>query len=281
MREASRRAKKPPIWLADCERKREGQSPAKSARSTKRREGQEAAHHEGERELVVVLEVNLVGRVAREVLLEEPGEELGLGVGVRVLDLDVDQVERGLGKELERVLGRGRVLERRLLLLVVGGLGGLGLGGLGRSLGLGGLSGGVLLGGNVGRDLGSERDAGEGLGDLGVVDNGLLEADDVGVLLLVLGAEELGEGVGEDAGDRDVGERDAVADEERVGREVLVERGEDGLDLLEAVLEDGLDEGDVVVEHAVQDRDALVDLFARSKERRERSQERGAKERRA
>lgn len=66
----------------------------------------------------------------------------------------------------------------------------------------------------------------------------LEEADRVGELGGLLGAEELGEAVGEDRGDGDVGEGDALADEEGVGGEVGLEDTEGLDDGLDAVLED-------------------------------------------
>lgn len=81
----------------------------------------------------------------------------------------------------------------------------------------------------------------------------LLEPQRVGELLLLLRAKEPGEPISKSRSDGDVGQGDAVADEERSVGEVSLERSHSVKDLVESVLEDGLDEGDEVDEHAGAD----------------------------
>jgi hypothetical protein len=172
--------------------------------------------HEGLGELVIVLvldgpqSVLVLGNLLPEVL-----HGLGLVVvGVESLPL-IERVGRA-GEEVNGVLGLG--LSGHVVLLIHG----LGLG-LGGSLGLLGLGGSLLLGGLVLES--GLLDELEGVGnvrvDLLVVD-GLVPARDVGVLGTPLLVEEELEAAGDDADGEQVSEGDALANEEGVVQQVLL-----------------------------------------------------------
>lgn len=171
--------------------------------------------HEDAGELVVVLVLDAPERV---LILGDGLPEVLHGLGLVVVGVEaLPLIERvaGTGQEVDGVLGLG--LSGGLVLID-----GLGLG-LGGSLGLLGLGGSLLLGGLV-LESGLLEQL-EGVGnvrvDLLVVD-GLVPTGDVGVLGAPLLVEEELEAAGDDADGEQVSEGDALANEEGVVQEVLL-----------------------------------------------------------
>ncbi|TIA29845.1 hypothetical protein D6C78_09973 [Aureobasidium pullulans] len=180
--------------------------------------------HEGEGKLVVVLVVHSPEGVLLEVdVLPEPGKGDLAGLLVRVLALELVNLESGAAESLDGVLGLGG--GRGLLLIVVLGGSSLGLGGLLRLLSLGG---GLLLGGLVGDGLLNEFEL---LGNVrvdGLVGDSLEPTGDVGVVAAPLLVEEVLEAAGDDAGSEDVGKSEALTNEVGVDEEVVL-KGTDSL----------------------------------------------------
>jgi hypothetical protein len=199
--------------------------------------------HEGLSELLVVLEVDPPCRVTLSIvamsssvfsfllwskmqhsLLVEPlkGTTGTAGLLVRVSAFPVLEVQCRFGEVVEGVLGFGLLRNEVILLLIVSSLG------LGLLLSLGGSrsSGGgrlLLLGRGDKLDglLGVLCLAEDG-GELGLVDDGLEVADEMGELGTERGIDGGGDSALDDGGDEDIGKGDALADEEGAGREVGV-----------------------------------------------------------
>ena len=181
-----------------------------------RRHTNQVGGHEGESQLIVVLVVNLVEGVLLEVdVLPEPGKGDLAGLLVGVLALPVVEDECSTGQRLEGVLGLGG----RCSLLLLLGLRSLGLRGGLRLLLL--LLTTLLLGRNVLQCLGDELELASDSGVAGLVADGLVPTGDVGVRVTPLLVEEVLEATGDDAGDEEVGEGEALADEVGVCKEVL------------------------------------------------------------
>jgi len=225
--------------------------------------------HEGEGELLVVLEVDTPDGEALgvEVLVEPLERAAGTaGVEVRVLALPLLEVERRLGERVEGVLGLGLLGDKGLLgllvdLLLLGGL--LLLLSLGL-LGLGGLGGLLLLGGSD--ELGlllDELDVAvvEDGGKLGRLDDGVGVTNNVGDLGADRSVNEAGEGVGEGSGEEDVGDRETLANNVGLLEEDLVKGLEATNDLVDEGLEDGLVVGDAAREDLVGEAKADEDLL--------------------
>lgn len=217
-------------------------------------------------ELVVVLEVDLPDREALvvKVLVEPLDRAVGTaGVKVRVLALPLLEVEGRLREVVKGVLdldlgGDEGLLLLGLGLLLLGGSLGL-LGGLGLLLLLGLLS---LGGGDEGGLLLNELEALVDLGELGRADDSGNVADNVGDLGAEGRVDQLGEGVGNGRGDEDVGDGEALANEEGLLDEDLVEDGEALNGVLDNAVEDGLRVGVDTTEdlagNAELDEDLLV-----------------------
>lgn len=137
------------------------------------------------------------------------------------MTLPLIEGETGLGESLARVLGLGG-LSGDLLLLSGGGL--LLLLGLGRLLLLL-----LLLGGDEDDGLLDESGLSDNGGNVRLVHDGVEETEGVGEGGAELGVEDLGESERERDGDEEIGEGDALSDEEGARGEGLLEVGEVGL----------------------------------------------------
>ena len=210
LREASRRAKRPP-------------APVRKVYSERKfKLTNQVVGHEGHLELIVVLEVHAPQGVLLGVeVLPEPWEGNGAGLLVGVLALPVVHDHAGLGKALERVLsglGSGLLLLRLSL-----------LGGGGSLL--------LLLWGNVLEAL-LTHDGGlnNGLVD-GLVDDSLEPSGGGRVLHTPAAVQDELETARGKATSEDISEGDALADEEGVGSQVSLEDVIDGEGALSGLLD--------------------------------------------
>ncbi|KAI3486176.1 hypothetical protein L1887_50317 [Cichorium endivia] len=238
---------------------------------TRKEAADEVVGLEDRLELVVVLVVELDDRVSLGVkVLKEPGQRLLARVLVRVGALPLVQVERRLGQVVQRVLGLGRRLG--LVVLVVLGRGrSLGLLGLGSGGSLGLL---LLLGRNKLDVVLGELELLVDGEHLGLVGDGVEVAHRVGVLGAEVDAAEAGEDHADRGGEVEVGEGDAVADDEGLLLELGLDVGEGTVEVGPDTLLSGLVVGDDVeaeeheLDAVVQDlvlgeRDPLVDKGGR------------------
>lgn len=222
----------------------------------------QVGRHEHLGELIVVLEVDSPdGPTLLVEVLVEPGDGTGLGVFVGVHSLPVVQLEVGLGQVIQGVLGLGLSGHKRLLVIIIlSSL--LGLGGLGGSRGGGSLGLLLLLGGLVLRRGRGVSDLTVDGSELGALDNGLEESDNVGDSLSDRSVEVACETGVEDGGNGNIGQSNSVTDEESSGLEELLEGFESSLDLAEEGGVDGLVVGNVTGDHTMEgterDRDLLV-----------------------
>lgn len=180
----------------------------------------EVGAHESESQLIVVLVVDTPqGVLLGLVVLPEPGKGNGAGVLVGVLALPVIKDERRLAKRLKRVLGLGG---SRSFLLLDGrsNRGGSGSGDSSRRrlLGLFLLLGGSVLDSLL--DLLSLRDDGS---ENRLAADQVEPAGEVREFLTERLVEDILEATNGQGGDEEIGESDALGDEEGVEEEVRVD----------------------------------------------------------
>lgn len=208
LREASRRAKKPPASALLVVTG--GKRIAASLRTD------QVVGHEGELQLVVVLVVDAPqGVLVSLVVLPEPGHGDGASVLVGVLALPVIEDQGGLAQGLERVLGLGSRLGLLLFLLSGGSSrGGLLLGLL------------LLLRGDVLDSLLSEDGILDNSLEDGLVDDGGVPSGGGRVLGAPLLVQEKGESASEETSSEDIGQGQALTDEVGVSGEVSLQHGD-------------------------------------------------------
>lgn len=141
----------------------------------------------------------------------------GRSRGETYLSFEFVDGESSLGKGLARVLSFGSFSDGFLLLIVGSGLGLLGLGGSSLLLLL------FLLGRSVDDSLLDEGGLADNFSNVGLVDDGVEVSEGVGSGGTDLGVEDLGETETEGDGNVEIGEGDALSDEESAGSEGLLE----------------------------------------------------------
>ena len=189
--------------------------------------------HEGEGKLLVVLVVNLPDGPLLEVeVVPEVLHGLVVVLDVGVLALPLVKRERGTAESLKRVLG-------------LGGSGGLlGSGSGSGSSSRGGSRGGLLLGllgllgGSVGQSNGlKELNLLSDIREDGLAADSLEPSGGSRVLLAPLLVKEVLEATDGNASSEKIGEGDALADEEGVVEEVLLDNGEVLLGSLDGIVD--------------------------------------------
>ena len=141
----------------------------------------------------------------------------GRSRGETYLSFEFVDGESSLGKGFARVLSLGSFSDGFLLLIVGSGLGLLGLRGSSLLLLL------FLLGGSVDDSLLDEGGLADNFSNVGLVDDGVEVSEGVGSGGTDLGVEDLGETETEGDGNVEIGEGDALSDEESAGSEGLLE----------------------------------------------------------
>lgn len=223
--------------------------------------------HEGEGELLVVLVVNLPDRPLLEVeVIPEVLHGLVVVLDVGVLALPLIERERGAAESLERVLGLG------------GSRGLVSSGGLSRSGSGSGSGSGLLLGfllglllslllrlvgllGGVGQSNGLEElDLLSNLREDGLAADSVEPSGDGRVLRAPVLVKEVLEATGGNGSSEEISEGDALADEEGVVKEVLLNNGEVLLGSLDGLVNSLLIVGRVALEGAEPSNEVREDL---------------------